>query len=432
VSTPRGRNVPGRGRVVQRITSQELTGLTSEQQTVYAKWIEVRRKIFGNDPEAEEMVLQNIKDLDQLRKYLSTFDERAQTREERGTTYDISNVLSTIKLSDTVGGRTLIEKPPKVVSLSNTEFDQVYVKIYYHSLKAQLQQNLDSKADVRALAAAVRAAARVDAVSAFFNPDDRCLYLRPSEKPGELIHEALHYYSSSAFGTTFGVWLEEGVTEFLAREIVSEGFYSEPAQQAYKNNVAMLGALLKGGYITQGAIKQAYFDGQTSALMTELGDLLGGRLQDTLQASMRDDGTPLIANITSAIRERRGGQSASGVAVGGGGGSRCCGGCKCFITSACVEAKGLPDDCRELTTLRRFRDGYVRALAEGPALISEYYEIAPRIVARIKARPDATRIFARIYERLVRAVDLITAGLHDEALRVYRDLVLDLKNRYLA
>ena len=28
----------------------------------------------------------------------------------------------------------------------------------------------------------------------------------------------------------------------------------------------------------------------------------------------------------------------------------------CYFTSACVEAQGLPDDCHELTALRKFRD----------------------------------------------------------------------------
>ena len=37
----------------------------------------------------------------------------------------------------------------------------------------------------------------------------------------------------------------------------------------------------------------------------------------------------------------------------------------CFLTSACVAARGLPDDCAELTALRAFRDGYVRSQPEG-------------------------------------------------------------------
>ena len=39
----------------------------------------------------------------------------------------------------------------------------------------------------------------------------------------------------------------------------------------------------------------------------------------------------------------------------------------CFLTSACTEARGLPDDCHELTVLRSFRDGYLRSQPEGEA-----------------------------------------------------------------
>ena len=44
----------------------------------------------------------------------------------------------------------------------------------------------------------------------------------------------------------------------------------------------------------------------------------------------------------------------------------------CFLTSACTEARGLPDDCHELTVLRSFRDGYLRSQPEGEAEIAEY------------------------------------------------------------
>src|SRR5208282_5655374 len=55
------------------------------------------------------------------------------------------------------------------------------------------------------------------------------------------------------------------------------------------------------------------------------------------------------------------------------------GGIACFLTTACCEHKGLPDDCDELTILRSFRDTHVPKI-----LIKEYYEIAPQIVRMIK------------------------------------------------
>jgi Ca2+-binding RTX toxin-like protein len=41
------------------------------------------------------------------------------------------------------------------------------------------------------------------------------------------------------------------------------------------------------------------------------------------------------------------------------------GGISCFLTTAVVHWAGKTDDCHELTTLRRFRDGYMRGLGDG-------------------------------------------------------------------
>lgn len=42
----------------------------------------------------------------------------------------------------------------------------------------------------------------------------------------------------------------------------------------------------------------------------------------------------------------------------------------CFLTSACTEAKGLADDCYELTMLRAFRDEYLVKQKSGKAEIA--------------------------------------------------------------
>ena len=69
----------------------------------------------------------------------------------------------------------------------------------------------------------------------------------------------------------------------------------------------------------------------------------------------------------------------------------------CFLTSACTEARGLPDDCHELTVLRAFRDGYLRSQPEGEAEIAEYYAVAPKIVDAIRSKADAMEAFDAIY-----------------------------------
>lgn len=104
----------------------------------------------------------------------------------------------------------------------------------------------------------------------------------------------------------------------------------------------------------------------------------------------------------------------------------------CFLTSACVEAKGLTDDCHELTVLRQFRDGYLKAQPCGQCEINEYYHIAPVIVERIKALPNANEILEQIYIELVRpCVELIEKGNNESAHDSYRRYVLSLTQRYL-
>ena len=52
----------------------------------------------------------------------------------------------------------------------------------------------------------------------------------------------------------------------------------------------------------------------------------------------------------------------------------------CYITTACVHAKGLSDNCYELQILRMYRDTWLINQKEGKALIGEYYRIAPIII----------------------------------------------------
>lgn len=105
----------------------------------------------------------------------------------------------------------------------------------------------------------------------------------------------------------------------------------------------------------------------------------------------------------------------------------------CFLTSACVEARGLPDNCDELQTLRLFRDTYLKSLMNGPMEINEYYKIAPAIVTKIKQCTNATELFDDIYTSLVlTCVELIKAGKNEEAHQLYRGYVKQLGAKYLA
>ena len=104
----------------------------------------------------------------------------------------------------------------------------------------------------------------------------------------------------------------------------------------------------------------------------------------------------------------------------------------CFLTSACTAARGLPDDCHELQTLRRFRDEWLKKQQDGVLLIAYYYEVAPRIVAAIDACSDHLEIYDRLYQELVSpCVRMIESGQNDDALLLYKDYTLKLEEMYL-
>ena len=104
----------------------------------------------------------------------------------------------------------------------------------------------------------------------------------------------------------------------------------------------------------------------------------------------------------------------------------------CFITSACVEALGLPDDCYELETLRAFRDGYVKLTESGREEICEYYHTAPAIVEKIKSGDTAQAVFNKIYRELVQpCVKMIEENRHEEAYGKYRAYLKMLQKQYL-
>ena len=92
----------------------------------------------------------------------------------------------------------------------------------------------------------------------------------------------------------------------------------------------------------------------------------------------------------------------------------------CFLTTACVEAAGLPDNCKELTVLRQFRDEFIAKLPDGPALIRDYYTMAPGIIARINTAPSKADILAGILVDVRKAVGLIEKGKNGAALNLYR------------
>ena len=103
----------------------------------------------------------------------------------------------------------------------------------------------------------------------------------------------------------------------------------------------------------------------------------------------------------------------------------------CYITTAACHVRGMKDDCDELNLLRNYRDTYMAAQNGGEDLILEYYDIAPSIVKHINMRPDADRIYDRIWKDYISpCIGLIREGKMEECLALYSQMVLDMKEQY--
>ncbi len=106
------------------------------------------------------------------------------------------------------------------------------------------------------------------------------------------------------------------------------------------------------------------------------------------------------------------------------------GGSGCFLTSACVDYMGLADDCKELTSLRCFRDKYMRSTESGSALVDEYYVIAPGIVENINKSENKDIFYQYIYAAVKYCVMLIEQEKYEEVLAEYKNMVVTLKKQF--
>ena len=105
----------------------------------------------------------------------------------------------------------------------------------------------------------------------------------------------------------------------------------------------------------------------------------------------------------------------------------------CFITTAVCEAEGKPDDCAELTAFRAFRDGYLAACPDGPALIEEYYNVAPGIVTCINLCADREARYEAIRTTYLQpCYEDLLAGRNGACKDRYVRMVRDLERQYLS
>ena len=107
-------------------------------------------------------------------------------------------------------------------------------------------------------------------------------------------------------------------------------------------------------------------------------------------------------------------------------------GIKCYLTTACCVQQGLPDDCHELTMMRKFRDEYVAHLPLGEEILRDYYQTARPITEAINALPDASVIWKRLYIGFITpCVYFVEQGDNESAYAVYTSMTKRLKLEYL-
>lgn len=103
----------------------------------------------------------------------------------------------------------------------------------------------------------------------------------------------------------------------------------------------------------------------------------------------------------------------------------------CFLTTACVQYYGLPDNGYELNTLRHYRDTYLASSTSGKKLIKNYYAISPQIVSKIEGDKNKKPVYAYIYSQVKSSCEAIELKKFERARKLYTRMVKTLQEKYL-
>lgn len=101
----------------------------------------------------------------------------------------------------------------------------------------------------------------------------------------------------------------------------------------------------------------------------------------------------------------------------------------CFLTTACCEYQGLPDNCHELTVMRDFRDNYLYKQPYGEEIIRTYYQDAPKIVKYLNEQKNRDAIYHSIYVKIRSIVAAIEKQENDKATIMYMNMVYALSRK---
>lgn len=104
----------------------------------------------------------------------------------------------------------------------------------------------------------------------------------------------------------------------------------------------------------------------------------------------------------------------------------------CYLTTACVDHKGLADDCTELESLRKFRDAIIQDDDFMRGKILEYYRTAPIIVQQINQSENSIEVYNNMFDEMITpCVQSIESGDIEKAKEIYLDFYNKLLDEYL-
>jgi hypothetical protein len=96
----------------------------------------------------------------------------------------------------------------------------------------------------------------------------------------------------------------------------------------------------------------------------------------------------------------------------------------CLLSSACTAARGLPDDCEELTILREFRQNHLKGTPRGNIILQEYHETGSQILRWLERQTDSEDYYDDLYRRLVKeTIKLIHSNQIEAAINHYQLIV---------
>ncbi len=102
----------------------------------------------------------------------------------------------------------------------------------------------------------------------------------------------------------------------------------------------------------------------------------------------------------------------------------------CFLTTACCEVLGLPDDCFELEALRRYRDLVLAASPQGRKDITLYYRFAPAILAALPEVERRDRLLSLYLRFILPSALAARFGLNRLAQRRYARMMAELAGEF--